>query len=143
MLKKLITNNIQLVDSIEGWEDAIKLSAQPLIVNKNIENRYIDAMIKAVYEHGPYIVLTNGVAMPHARPQDGVIKEGISFLKVKNGVGFYKTENKVYLFITLAATTSNKHQNIIAGLASFLDNQERIKKLIEDDLSEKEILDLF
>ena len=108
MLKEFIKGNIKIVDSVANWEEALKIGAESLVRNGNIEERYIQAIIDNVYKNGPYIVLMDGVAMPHSRPEEGVIKKGMSFLKVKNGVDFYKTEEKVYLFFTLAAEDSEQ-----------------------------------
>lgn len=143
MLKEFLTGNIQIVENVKNWEEALEIGAKPLIDKKNIEQRYVKAIIDNVYKNGPYIVLTDGVAMPHSRPEEGVLKKGMSFLKVKNGVDFYKTENKVYLFFTLAAEDADGHQDAIAELADFLGDDDKIKKLIEEDLSEKEILNLI
>ena len=87
MLKELIRNKIDIVDSVNSWEDAIKKGAELLIENKCIEPRYVDCIINNIKESGPYIVLGDGMAMSHARPEDGVIKSGITLLKIKNGIG--------------------------------------------------------
>lgn len=143
MLKEFLKGNIKVTENVKNWEEALQIGAKLLIDKKNIEPRYTKAIIDNVYKNGPYIVLTDGVAMPHSRPEDGVIKKGMSFLKVKNGVDFYKTDKKVYLFFTLAAEDSNGHQDAIAELADFLGDDEKMKKLIEEDLNEQEILNLI
>ena len=143
MLKEMLNGKIQVVESIEDWQEALKIAAKPLLDAKNIEPRYIDSIIENVKKNGPYIVLTDGVAMPHSRPEAGVIKEGMSLLKVKNGVDFYQTEKKVYLFFTLAAKDSNSHQDAIADLADVLGDDELLQKIIEKDLKPEEILNLF
>ena len=109
----------------------------------DIEYRYVDSIINNVYKYGAYIVLVDGAAMPHSRPEDGVIKMGMSFLKIKNGIDFYKTENKVYLFFTLAAENSSSHQDAMSELADILGNDNLVKKIIQEDLTEEEILNLF
>lgn len=143
MIKEMLNNKIQIIERAENWEEAIKISAKPLLDNRNIESRYIDSIINNVYEYGAYIVIIDGVAMPHSRPEEGVIKKGMSLLKVKKGVDFYQTEKKVYLFFTLAAEDSDSHQDAIADLADVLGDDDLLKKIIEEDLSEEQILNLF
>ena len=41
-------------------------------------------MINNVKEIGSYIVIAPKVAIPHARPEDGTNKLGISFLKLEH-----------------------------------------------------------
>ena len=143
MLKEMLKEKIQIIEDAENWEEAIKISAKPLLDNNNIEYRYVDSIINNIYKYGPYIVLVDGVAMAHSRPDDGVIKMGMSFLKIKNGIDFYKTENKVYLFFTLAAEDSSSHQDAMSELADILGNDNLVKKIIQEDLTEEEILNLF
>ena len=81
--------------------------------------------------------------MPHSRPEEGVIKKGMSFLKVRNGVDFYETEAKVYLFFTLAAEDADGHQDAIAELADFLGDDEKVEKLIKNEVNEADILNLL
>ena len=139
----MLKQKIQIIEDAENWEEAIRISAKPLLDNKNIEYRYVDSIINNVYKYGAYIVLVDGAAMPHSRPEDGVIKMGMSFLKIKNGIDFYKTENKVYLFFTLAAENSSSHQDAMSELADILGNDNLVKKIIQEDLTEEEILNLF
>lgn len=42
--------------------------------NGCIKESYIDAMVNTVKNMGPYIVIAPGIAMPHAAPEDGVLK---------------------------------------------------------------------
>ncbi len=143
MLKEWLKNNIKIVDSVNDWEDAVRICSSPLVEKGNIEKRYVDKIINNIKELGPYVLLTDGVMMPHARPEDGALKKGMSFLKIRNGVSLHETDEPVYLSFTLAAEDSDGHQDAIMELADFLDNEENLNKLIKEDLSEDEILNLF
>lgn len=55
-----------------SWQEAIELAAQPLLDKHEIEERYIKAIIDKVEAFGPYIDLGLGIALPHARPEEGV-----------------------------------------------------------------------
>ncbi|MBW5410882.1 PTS sugar transporter subunit IIA, partial [Brachyspira hampsonii] len=136
----LLKGNIKIVENVSNWEEALRIGAKSLVDNNSIEEKYVQSIIDDVYKYGPYVVLTDGAAMPHSRPENGVLKMGMSFLKVKNGVDFYKTDKKVYLFFILAAENSDKHQEAISELAEFLCNDEKLKKMIKEDLTEEEIL---
>ncbi|WP_300366050.1 PTS sugar transporter subunit IIA [Brachyspira sp.] len=143
MLRDMLYGKIQIKDSIEDWEEVLRIASQPLLDAKNIEPRYVDSIINDVYKNGPYIVITDGVAIAHSSPKNGVIKTSISLLKVKEGVNFYQTDKKVYLFFAFAAEDFDSHQDSIAELATFLDNEDLLKSMIEEDLTEEEILNLF
>lgn len=143
MLKDLLKGNMKIVDSVKNWEEAVALSSAPLLEKKFIEQRYIDKIIANIKELGPYVLLTDGVMMPHARPEDGVAKKGMSFLKIRKGVKLHQTDEPVFASFTLAAENSDGHQDAIAELADFLDNEENMRKLIHEDLTVEEIYNLF
>jgi mannitol operon transcriptional antiterminator len=77
VLKDLLTEKtIKLNARAGNWEEAIRIGGELLVKNDFVEERYVEAMVSNVREMGPYIVIAPGVAMPHARPEDGV-KEGM------------------------------------------------------------------
>ena len=136
MLKELIRN------SVSNWEDAIRKGAQLLIENRCIEPRYVDSIINNIKESGPYVVLGDGMAMSHARPEDGVLKNGITLLKIVNGVDF-DNKNKVFLLFTLAAENNEHHQDLMGEIADLLNESEKIKRIMYDDLTDLEIYDII
>ncbi len=130
MLKDLIGDRIEFVDGEANWQTAIKKGAAPLLAESYIKQEYVDSMISNVEEFGPYIIIADGVAMPHARPENGVIKTGMSFLKVENGVLFPDTEIPVTLFFTLGSVDSDAHLEAMMELADILGDDDTLKKLL-------------
>ncbi|WP_156300219.1 PTS sugar transporter subunit IIA [Streptobacillus canis] len=122
-------NNVGIRESVQNWEEAIKLAARPLVDSGNIREEYIDKMIESVNNLGFYIVLTDDIAMPHARPEDGVIETGVSFLKVNEAVEFGDT--KLHLIFVLAAKDKDSHIDTIGALLEIFQDDEKIEKLKE------------
>ncbi|MGM9926010.1 MAG: PTS sugar transporter subunit IIA [Bacillus sp. (in: firmicutes)] len=131
MLNELLTKDcIQFIDHLPTWEDAIKASAQPLLSKGVIEPGYTDAIIDNVKTLGPYIVLGSEVAIPHARPEAGVNKLGMSFLKLKEPVYFSDDEShRVSLLFCLAAVDSSSHLEALSQLTKILCDKERLQEL--------------
>ena len=63
-----------------NWEEAVRAAGQLLVGADVCEPRYIQAMIDAVHELGAYMVLAPGLALAHARPEDGVKSIGLSLV---------------------------------------------------------------
>ena len=120
MLNQWLTGQtVKIVDSVKNWKEAIELCATPLLENQSITPNYIDAIFQLHESIGPYYVLAPGIAMPHARPEQGVNNLGLSMLLVKNGVNFNSEENDpVYLITLLAASDSTSHIEMLTQLAS-------------------------
>ena len=129
MLKELIADRIQFVDKVNSWEEAIRLSSRKLIAQEFMQESYLEAMIDNINEFGPYIILTDGVAMPHTRPENGAIRTGFSFLKLKEGILFPDTDVPVTLLFTLSAADADSHIEAIMKLADILGDDATLERL--------------
>jgi PTS system mannitol-specific IIA component/PTS system ascorbate-specific IIA component len=128
MLREMLKNNINVVDEVSCWQEAIKVAAAPLKEKGFIKEEYISAMVDNVVKNGPYIVIMPGIAMPHSRPEHGVLKTGVSLLKLSKSVKFPEDKN-VELIIVLAANDSETHLQLISGLTDLLMEEESMEKL--------------
>lgn len=128
MLSELLSEKrIQIVDEVMNWEQAIDLVSQPLIESGDIEPEYVKAIISSTTELGPYYVLAPMIAMPHARPEQGVRNNGLSLLIIKNGVNFNSEENDpVKIVLLLAAKDSDQHIELITSIAEFFSSEDDV-----------------
>ncbi|MEG0730653.1 MAG: PTS sugar transporter subunit IIA, partial [Cetobacterium sp.] len=101
----------------------------------------IEAAIKNIEKLGNYIILTDGVAMPHARPEDGALETSVSLLVIKEGVDFSDDE-KVNLIFMLASKDNTSHIDVIRKLSNLIDDEEIIEKLSKSS-TEVEILNFL
>ena len=99
---------IQVKDAIKDWKEAIRIGAKPLLEDNIISDNYIEQMINNVIKMGPYIVIAENIAIPHARPEDGAYKSAISILKLRDKVKFGE-ERQVNTIIVLASANDEKH----------------------------------
>ncbi|KON90198.1 PTS ascorbate transporter subunit IIA [Sporosarcina globispora] len=131
MLNEVLTaDKIQFADSAGTWQEALEMSSQPLLKDGSISRDYIDAMIANVNSMGPYIVIAPGIALPHARPENGVKKLGMSFLRLKESCSFSeKPEHQVSLFFVLAAIDNETHLKALSQLSKMLSDGDNQKKL--------------
>ncbi len=138
MLQELLTPDmIQFSEKEMDWEEAIRMVAEPL-QRKEIEDSYVDAMIDKVKEYGPFIHIGKGVALPHARPEDGVKKLGISLLKVRKPVLLLDDEkHPIYIFICLAAIDNKTHLSALASLTKILSQPEKLDELLKAENKEE------
>lgn len=121
---------VKTIDSVKDWKEAIELCAAPLLANQSITPSYVDAIFQLHESIGPYYVLAPGIAMPHARPEQGVNNLGLSMLLVKNGVNFNSEENDpVYLITLLAASDSTSHIELLTQLATLFAETEDIQTI--------------
>lgn len=131
MIKDILSDdNIQLNIKPDSWKEAIEESAQPLLDKKVIEDKYVHAMINSVKEFGPYIVFGNGLALAHARPEDGVNELGLSVATLNTPIDFGNEGNDyAEVVFCLAAVDSYSHLNIIKSLVGLLDEEDKLNQL--------------
>lgn len=113
----LTADNILFREKVYRYEDAIRIAANPLLEKRMIDETYIEAMIENVQRRGPYIFLGHGMALPHARPEDGVNEVGFSMLVLKEPIALAEDSNVfVDHFIVLAAVDNSTHLDALSDL---------------------------
>ena len=128
MLSKILKDNIGIEKEALTWKESIRTASVPLIKNGKIEEKYVEAMINDIERMGFYVVITDKVAMPHSRPENGVNETSLSLLKLDKTVKY--REYDVNLIFILAAENKDKHIEILKELSEFLDEDDEIEKII-------------
>lgn len=126
---------IQLNLATNSWEEAFYVAATPLIEAEIVSRRYIDKIIQTTYEEGPYMVISDHVALPHARPEDGAKEVGLGITVLKEPIKILGKTPMKYIF-TLAAVDSKKHLTALAELVALIDRPDFFNML--DSVSSKE-----
>ncbi|EMH4162655.1 PTS sugar transporter subunit IIA [Pluralibacter gergoviae] len=123
------TINVQ--EKVASWQQALDICARPLLQAKIIEPEYVAAIIEQHHKLGPYYVLAPGLAMPHARPEEGANGLGLSLLKLREGISFGAAEDDapVDVIIMLAAPDRNSHIDMISALAELFSSDEDLQQL--------------
>lgn len=122
------TINVQ--EKVASWQEALDICARPLLQAKIIEPEYVAAIIEQHQKLGPYYVLAPGLAMPHARPEEGANGLGLSLLKLRDGVSFGAAEDApVDVIIMLAAPDRHSHIEMISALAELFSSDEDLQQL--------------
>ncbi len=142
VLTDLLTlERIALGVEATGWEEAVRKAGILLVQTGAATDSYVDAMVRNVRQIGPYIVIAPGVAMPHARPEDGSRKVAISLARLETPVSFgHEANDPVDLVFALAAMDSETHLTAITQLAEFLSESDGAAKLRAAD-SPSELLE--
>lgn len=140
-----ITNKdlVKLRVEADDWEEAIRNSTDVLVSTGIATPSYIDGMIQTTKETGPYIVITKHVALPHARPESGAKKIGISIATLKTPVVFGNKENDPVKYIFgLSALDNQTHLTAMSELAELLD-EEAFYQVLDSAENPEEIIEFI
>lgn len=132
--------NIKVVESVSNYEEAIKISCDMLEKSGAVENRYFDAIKEKIKEYGPYFCIADGICMPHARPEDGALKNEVCILKLNNPVDFQG--KSINVFFTLSATNGDSHMDLLKKVADICMNKDKLN-IIKKANNKEEIMEVF
>lgn len=129
---------IRLGIRAKDWEEAIRISGEILKENEVVKDEYIQEAIENIRELGPYMVISNGIALPHATNKNGVIKNGVSILRLDKPVIFPNREDEPVSYIFLIATIDmESHIKILSNLSEILQKEEFINLLKKAQTSDE------
>ncbi|WP_191561082.1 BglG family transcription antiterminator [Metabacillus idriensis] len=119
---------ITLKESASSWEEAIRISAEPLLKKGTITPDYIQAMIEHHNPEDPYIIIGQGLAIPHASPDEGVNEVSMSLLSLKHPVEF-SSELSVKIVVVIAALDKHQHLRAMMQLMKLAGNKEDVQSI--------------
>lgn len=130
-------SSIRLSYRADDWRAAVTAAGAALVEAGACGPSYTQAMLKTVAEHGPYIVIAPGFALPHARPDESVNRTAMSFVRLADPVPFGHADNDpVTLVMGLVAVDDDAHREALVELASLLADPERNRQLMRADSPE-------
>lgn len=131
-LSDIKLEDIELKIEASDWKEAIRKASRSFLERGIIEEKYVEAMINSVLEFGPYIVLSENIALAHARPEDGAKETGLYFTSLKQPIEFGAEDfDPVKLLIVLSAKDSDSHINLLTQLSEIMQDRDVIEKLID------------
>ncbi|HML40403.1 MAG TPA: PTS sugar transporter subunit IIA [Bellilinea sp.] len=124
-----LPQNITFRQSVNSWRDAVRLASQPLVQGGMIQPEYTQAMIKIIEDYGPYMILSPGVILLHARPVDGVNEVCLSVLLLEKGINFSEDSGPIDVAFVLGALDDTHHLNVLSQLTSLIYQPEFVDAL--------------
>jgi PTS system ascorbate-specific IIA component len=117
---------VSVVAAVDGasagdWREAVGTAAAALVDAGAAGPGYPDACVRVVEENGPYIVLTKGLALVHARPEEGGLAVGVAATRLATPVEFGHPENDpVDLLLAFCTPDPDAHVGTLSALARAL-----------------------
>ena len=112
---------IALKQNISRAEEAIELAGSLLARRQICSAEYVNEMLTVYEDFGAAIVIDDGIAMPHARPEKGALQTGFSLVTTATPISFGHDEfDPVSLAIAIADADS--HIKMIQLIASLIES---------------------
>ncbi|MFT4273454.1 MAG: PTS sugar transporter subunit IIA [Pantoea sp.] len=143
-IKQLLqeANAIQVGITSRDWREVISLAARPLVQGGYVNASYPEAVIANTLTHGAYYVFEEGIAIPHARPETGVLRDCFSLIVLEEPVSFDGSD-KADIVIMFGARDSNAHiEEGIRAIVTMLEDEETLVRLRKAS-SVAEVMDIL
>ncbi len=112
---------IKLDAECADWQEAVKCSAQALLDDGIITERYVDAMIGEIEKHGPYMVIAEEFALPHSGVGTGSLAPGFSLIRLRNPVIFEGARKVPVRYVCcMSASDKESHLRALFSLGNLL-----------------------
>lgn len=128
-MEETLFSACQFTSHCLNWHSAVQLACRPLAQQGKITGGYARTIINATEQEGPWYILSPGFALPHARPQAGVLSKNsaLSLLCCSEAVDF-PYHPGIRLIVVLAAADGVQHIQTIQRLVCWLDEGERLQQ---------------
>ena len=137
---------IKLKEECNDWKEVVFKGVGLLEENGFVNEIYKKKIIENFYEFGPYMVIAPEIVLLHARPEDGVIKTGLSILTLKNPINFGSELNDpVKLVFSFCSIDNKDHMVLLSNLMKLLMSNDDVENLINENNIEnvKKIIEKF
>ncbi|EPZ41815.1 BglG family transcription antiterminator [Alicyclobacillus acidoterrestris] len=130
MIDLLTAGSIRVKCLAHSRDEVVHLAGELLVETGGAEKRYVDAMKQSIAKNGPYMVIVPGVALLHARPEDGVQQVCMSLVTLEEAIPFGHPDNDpVDIAIAFGAVDQHQHLEAMADLMRLLADEESMRTL--------------
>ncbi|MFC4556144.1 PTS sugar transporter subunit IIA [Georgenia faecalis] len=130
-------------DSVSDWREGTRAAAERLVELGTAGQGYPGSCVASVEEHGPYIVLTPGVALVHAQAEEGQTREGLAVVRLGTPVAFGHPTNDP-VDVLLAFSSGGNHMGMIKAVATALGGglADRIRGAADEAQAEQQLAEV-
>ena len=118
---------VQAQRKATDWRQAVEIATRPLVAYGAAQPCYVNGIIENTLNWGPYYLIAPGIALPHARPEQGANYNQVSITTLRTPVAFGNEEcDPVWLLLCVSATDANAHILTIQRISQFIDSPQRL-----------------
>lgn len=138
LLKFLPIENILIIEDELDWQTALSLCGDMLVNNGFVKENYVESMINAFENYGSYMVIDEGVAIPHARNEDNVIQTGIVLTICKHPV-IFNDDQHISSFFAFCSADHQEHLDALVAISNLI-RETNYKGIVSDFKDERDVI---
>lgn len=115
---------IKLNQKANSWQEAILIASQALQEMGCFASGYEKALLEAFEKHGDYMMLNEGIALPHARPTKDIRKTGVAIVKTLQPVQYH--DQSLQFFIVFCSRDEKEHIDTLVKISHKFNHPQKI-----------------
>ena len=128
-------SHIQICREDCDWEEALRLSCRPLLMEDSITQEYVEAIVEDQRNRGLMMFLADGLVLAHAAIEKGVKQLDVALCTFKHPVTFLNGK-QARIIIVLCAEDQTKHIRILNDVLNIFSKKKSIEQLAALESSE-------
>lgn len=137
------TNMIQVLDHIDSLPEGIEVGTKLLFEHGYTDSNYGIALIKNFEEYGNRYIISPYLILPHARPEQGVLRSGISMILLKQPYYYRELKKSIRLIVILAAVDSRTHLEYLKEISKIFSSDLFLKRILSSHTKEQLLAELM
>lgn len=141
LIRFLPIDNILVIEEKIDWQTAISLCGDMLVNNGFVHEDYAKNMITAFGNYGSYMVIDDGIAIPHAKSDDTVYQTGIVLTICKQPV-LFNDEKQITSFFAFCSVDHQEHLDALVAISNLV-RETNYKESVIRFKDEREVLNFI
>ncbi len=130
MRELLSLDNIQIIDKVDNWQEAVRIALKPLVEKGFCEERYVQGIFDNTEKFGPYYVLCENLAFLHAHYDQGALKTQFAVTLLKQPIKFKENGHEVRVLFAMSAIDNKSHLEGMMAMSNIFSSNEAVARLI-------------
>lgn len=130
MMQLLDERRIQICDEEMNWQHAIQYTANVLLREESIHERYIFSILSHLQYYGPYMFIAPNIVLAHAKPEEGTIRLDIAMCVCKKDVHF-SPHHVAKIILILSPIDHESHLHILRDIMSIFSIQTNVDSILQ------------
>lgn len=137
----LVKDTIQILDDVLPWEEAVRMTATPLMRRGDITEQYVEQAISNIRDDKPFIMIADGVIIAHAGVDDGVKRVCLSLLTMPERINV-ADYMEADVIIMIGTPDPTKHLDVLEQLNEILEEKKSLQ-ILKNAKQPEDILQLI
>lgn len=118
--------NIKVQVEARDWEDVIRMAGQVLMDSDCVTSDYIDSLVDIFKTYGIYMIIKEGIAIPHAKNEDNILKTGFALLILKEPI-MTPFDKQLSIILAFSSFDNTEHLEALSEFANLISNTDFVK----------------